>query len=82
MPLFAEIGRRYGARGVRILGASIDEAQDRPAARRFVRELGVRDPVWYDGSPEDMKSLRLGTAVPTTVILDRDGETRFRVIAR
>jgi hypothetical protein len=80
MPLFAEISRRYGARGIRVLGASIDEAQDRPAARRLARELGIRYTVWYDGSTEDMKRLRLGTAVPATVILDRDDQARFRVI--
>jgi hypothetical protein len=80
MPLFAEISRRYAVRSIHVLGASIDEAQDRPAARRLVRELGISYPVWYDGSTEDMKRLRLGTALPATVILDRDGKARFRVI--
>jgi thiol-disulfide isomerase/thioredoxin len=80
IPLLVRLQREYGRRGVRIVGASIDEPEDRDVAERFVRDRGVNYPVWYGHTAEDMKPLGLATAIPATAIFDREGTRVFRIV--
>jgi thiol-disulfide isomerase/thioredoxin len=81
IPLLVRIQREYGAKGgVQVIGASIDEPGDRESAEAFVRRMRINYPVWYGRTTEDMKPLRLATAIPATAVFDRDGRPVFRII--
>jgi thiol-disulfide isomerase/thioredoxin len=79
IPLLARIHRDYSARGVQVVGASIDEPESRDAARDLARKLRVNYPVLYGASSAEMSSLELATAIPATAIFDRDGRRAFRL---
>jgi thiol-disulfide isomerase/thioredoxin len=80
IPLLARIQQEYRPRGVQVVGASIDEAEDREAAERLARRLGAVYPLRFGCTTEEMKALRLGDSIPATAILDRDGTARFRLV--
>jgi thiol-disulfide isomerase/thioredoxin len=80
IPLLVRLQREYGPRGVQVVGASIDEPEDRELAERFVRDQRVNYPVWYGHTTDDMKPLGLATSIPATALFDRDGRRTFRII--
>jgi thiol-disulfide isomerase/thioredoxin len=80
IPLLVRLQSEYGPRGVQVVGASIDEPEDRELAERFVRDRRVNYPVWYGHTTEDMKPFGLATSIPATAIFDRDGRRMFRII--
>jgi thiol-disulfide isomerase/thioredoxin len=80
MPLLVRLQREYGPRGVRVIGVSIDEPEDRELAERFARDARVNYPIWHGYTTEDMKPLGLATSIPATAIFDRDGRRVFRII--
>ena len=80
IPLLTRIQAEYGPCGVEVVGASIDEPEDREAGERFARVMGVNYPVSYGHTTEDMKPLGLVTAIPATAIFAPDGKRVFRII--
>jgi len=80
MPLLSETQDRFGPRGVRVIGLSTDEPGREEAVRGFVKRHHIGFPIWIGGTTEDMERLDLGTALPATAILDRDGRTAFRML--
>lgn len=82
MPLFVELQKRYQARGVQFIAASIDVPEDRNKVVSFVKEFAVQFPVWVDATLEQQAAIGLGTAVPATAIFDREGNLRFRIIGQ
>ena len=73
MPDLAAIQNEYAALGVQVIGASADEPKDRDKVLQFVKETKVNFPVWMGASAADMIRFGLGTALPGTVIIDREG---------
>ena len=73
MPDLAAIQNEYAALGVQVIGASADEPEDRDKVLQFVKETKVNFPVWMGASAADMIRFGLGTALPGTVIIDREG---------
>ena len=73
MPDLAAIQNEYAALGVQVIGASTDDVEDRDKVLQFVRETKVNFPVWMGASATDMIRFGLGTALPGTVIIDREG---------
>lgn len=68
--------RRNGAD--RFLALSVSAGDQRAAAERYVRELGLSYPVLLD--PTGVTARRYGvTAVPLTFIVDRQGRVRHRI---
>jgi len=80
LPLFARLEPRYAARGVQFVGASTDEADARGAAEALVARSRVGYPVVYGLSDADMQRLGLGSLLPATAVLDRDGTRAFRIV--
>jgi len=78
MPIFVRLQEGRGAEGVQVIGASADEAGNEDAVGRFIRDLHATFPVWIGATTADMERLGLGTALPATVILDRDGTVATR----
>ena len=73
MPDLAAIQNEFAALGVQVIGASTDESKDRDKVLQFVKETKVNFPVWMGASGTDMIRFGLGTALPGTVIIDREG---------
>jgi len=82
MPLFVEAEKEYAPRGVAFVAASLDDKQSRPKIPDFVGEFQIPFPIWVGASTEDLSDLRLGTALPATAFLDRDGRIVARVLGQ
>ncbi|HVG34968.1 MAG TPA: TlpA disulfide reductase family protein [Pyrinomonadaceae bacterium] len=73
MPDLASIQNEYAALGVQVVGASVDEAADRAKVLQFVKETRINFPIWMGAATADMMRFGLGSALPGTVIVGRDG---------
>jgi thiol-disulfide isomerase/thioredoxin len=80
MPLLVEAQKRYAEQGVTVIGASADDASTQAKIAPFVEELSITFPIWTGATIPDMERLGLGSALPATAILDRDGRIAFRII--
>ncbi len=80
MPLFVELQNEYAARGVQWIAVSTDPAESRKEVDAFVKEYKLNFPVWVDGTSDHQSSLKLATGLPATLILDAEGNPRFRII--
>ena len=73
MPLLDELYTRYQRVGFNLLGVNIDD--DSAGAMKMIQELGVNFPVLFDSRKEVSKLYEV-EAMPTTVLLDREGRVR------
>lgn len=74
MPDLAAIQNEYAALGVQVIGASTDEAADRPKVLQFIKETKVNFPIWMGANSADMTRFGLGEALPGTVVIDKTGK--------
>lgn len=77
IPFLSALQSREAARGLQVVGVSVDEAADREAVLAAVPQLGIRYPVWLDPAGR-VSELVHTTAVPASVLIDRDGTVRWR----
>ena len=73
MPDLAAIQNEYAALGVQVVGASTDEAEDRAKVLQFIKETKINFPVWMGASTADLMRFGLGSALPGTVVVGKDG---------
>ncbi len=73
MPDLASIQNEYAAQGVQVIGASVDDPEDRRKVLQFIKETKVNFPIWMDATVTDMMKFGLGTALPGTVVIDKEG---------
>ncbi|MEK6303963.1 MAG: TlpA disulfide reductase family protein [Acidobacteriota bacterium] len=73
MPDLAAVQNHYAALGVQVIGAAADNAEDKPKVLQFIKDTKLNFPVWLGASAEDMQRFGLGSALPGTVIVGRDG---------
>lgn len=75
IPHLLELYRLHGARGLEIVGISVDDTDsDVPP---FVAQHGMRYPVVVD-SDKDLLELYGVRSIPTSVLVDREGRIRGR----
>ena len=74
MPDLAAIQNEYAALGVQVIGASADEAADRPKVLQFIKETKINFPVWMGAITADLMRFGLGEALPGTVVIDKTGK--------
>lgn len=74
MPDLAAVQNEFAALGVQVIGVSTDDVADRAKVLQFVRETKVNFPIWIGGSAAHMVRFGLGTALPGTVVIDRQGK--------
>jgi thiol-disulfide isomerase/thioredoxin len=82
MPILVEAEKEYTARGVAFVGASLDDRQSRRKIPDFVNEFKIGFSIWVGASTMDLDDLKLGTALPATAFLDRDGRIVARVLGQ
>lgn len=74
MPLLEDLYKRYSKLGFTILGVNVDT--DSTKANNYLKDMSVTFPILYDTSNAVSKSYKVN-AMPTTVIVDRNGNMRF-----
>ena len=73
MPLLDELHKRYSRAGFTIIGVNVE--RDTEAAKRLLRDIPVSFPVLFDTESVASKLYDV-SAMPTTVMIDRDGNIR------
>jgi peroxiredoxin len=77
IPELVALNKRYAARGLEIIGVSVDAAGADADVRAFMKDFAMDYTIWFD--PADRVSTRfLLVGVPTTFVIDRDGVMRWR----
>lgn len=74
MPLLNKIHKKYEPLGFTVLGVNVEENSSN--ARAFLADRGVEFPVLLDTKNQVSKMYDV-IAMPTTVLVDRDGNMRF-----
>ena len=72
---FVEVFNSYKDKGVQFIGISDDDVS---ALEKFVSDYGIDYPTLLDGSVDRIMSKWDISAIPTTFILNRDGEIMFK----
>ena len=74
MPLLDALATRYGPAGFVLYGVNVEE--DNSDAKKLIKELGVTFPILYD-TESKASSLYNVDAMPTTVLIDKQGQIRY-----
>ena len=74
MPLLNKIHKKYEPLGFTVLGVNVEENSSN--ARAFLADRGVDFPILLDTANKVSKLYDV-VAMPTTVVVDRDGNMRF-----
>ncbi len=74
MPALDKLHKRYSKLGFTVLGVNVEE--DSAQAKRMLREIRVSFPILFD-TQNKASELYHVSAMPTTVIIDRDGNMRY-----
>lgn len=80
MPDLSAIQNDYAALGVQVIGAAGDAASDSAKVMKFIRDFKVNFPVWVGAATTDMERFGVGTVLPATVIVDREGKIVWREV--
>lgn len=74
MPLLEDMYKRYAKLGFTILGVNVDN--DPGKANNYLNDVKVSFPILYDTSSSVSKLYNV-SAMPTTVLVDKNGNMRF-----
>ncbi len=74
MPALEKLHQRYHKLGFTVIGVNVEE--DSTAAKKMLREVRVSFPILFDTQNTASKLYNV-SAMPTTVIIDRDGNMRY-----
>ena len=75
MPILEQLNNKYKKLGFTVWGVNVDE--DPALAEKLLKETNVTFPILLD-SKSTVSELYGVDAMPTTVMVDRDGNVRFR----
>lgn len=77
IPELRAIHERFRARGLELIGVSVDAQGNEQGIRDFMKEFQMAYPVWHD--PDERVSTQfLVIGVPATFLIDRAGVLRWR----
>ena len=79
IPMLVEMEKEYSNRGVVFIGATLDDAKSSRQISDYIVRFGIKYPVWYGATGDDVARFGLGVAVPDTVFLDPEGQIVARV---
>lgn len=74
MPILNQIQNRYSKLGFTVLGVNVEE--DSRQAKTMLREIPVDFPILFDTTNKVSKLYNV-SAMPSTVLIDRDGNLRY-----
>lgn len=77
IPELQQLHQRYQARGLELIGVSVDAAGNDAGIQEFAKEFRMTYPIWRD--PDERISTQfLILGVPATFVVDRQGVLRWR----
>lgn len=76
IPGFIEVNNLYKSKNVQFVGVSVDT--DIKALEDFVEDFGINYPTLIDGTIDNISPVWGIRAIPTTFILNENGEVMFR----
>ncbi len=82
MPLLVQLQSEYKDRGVQFIAVATDDLADKNLVKEFALKYKLNFPVWIGATTEQQASFKLGTSLPATIILDQEGQSRFRIIGQ
>lgn len=74
MPLLSDIHKKYKKLGFTVFGVNVDK--DMASANKILKDIPVAFPVLYDPDGSVSKLYKVN-AMPTTIVVDRDGNMRY-----
>jgi peroxiredoxin len=74
MPLLEKLQQRYSALGFTVLGVNVEE--DPSKAKSLLKDIPVSFPILFD-TQNTVSKLYDVSAMPSTVMIDRDGNMRY-----
>ncbi len=75
MPILEQLHKRYSKLGFTVVGVNVE--QDTSKAVAYLRDVKVSFPILYDNTSKVSKLYNV-SAMPTTVMIDRNGNMRFK----
>ncbi|MGK7312261.1 MAG: TlpA family protein disulfide reductase [Candidatus Longimicrobiales bacterium M2_2A_002] len=76
-PELEALHQRYGDRGLRVVGVTVDNRGAEAQIRQFVDRFGMTYDIWWDADGRAIDEFG-AVGVPLTVLLDRDGRVAWR----
>lgn len=80
MPYLISVQNDYAALGVQVVAAAADEPTESVKVLKFVKETKMNFPVWLGANTGDMTRFGVGTVLPGTVIINREGKIVWQEI--
>ena len=77
IPELQALHERYAARGLELVGVSVDAESADNAIRAFMRDFRMTYPVWRDPAERVSAQFHI-VGVPATFLIDREGVLRWR----
>lgn len=77
IPYFAELQAAEATKGLRVVGVSVDAAEDRQKVLDLAPTLGLTYDIWFDPDARISEILG-GPSVPATLLIDRAGAIRWK----
>lgn len=77
IPALEKIHRAYAARGLRVVGVSVDAAGDEKEVKDFSQKFGMTYAIWLDPDQRVNDTFRL-VGVPSTFLVSRDGTVLWK----
>jgi len=75
MPVLDALNQRYAVAGFKVIGVNVDSEPAK--ADRLLKELNLQFPILFDPNGDVSASYEVN-AMPSTVLIDRDGQMRYR----
>ena len=77
IPGFIELQKKYGGKGLQIIGLSVDDSQS--LAKKYATEMKMNYPVLLaEGKDDILKAYDPIPSIPVSIVIDRDG----KIVAR
>jgi thiol-disulfide isomerase/thioredoxin len=77
IPHLINLQKTYQEKGVEVIGMSVDRG-DVETVRRFVKSMDIPYPIML--TPEEVSRNYGVTALPTTIIIDKEGKVRQKLL--
>jgi len=74
MPLLDEMYQRYNKAGFELYGVNVE--QSTADAEKLLKDLGTSFPILWDSDSKVSKLYQVN-AMPTTIMIDKDGQVRY-----
>jgi len=78
IPHLTQLYKNYQDKGFELIGMSMDKSGEVEMVRRFVKSMDILYPIIM--TPEDVARNYKITGLPTTVLIDKEGKVREKIV--